>query len=522
VVNLIRREPKENGGRLDLMTGWHAGRPEQQAGVSGQAVDLPGGFSGILYYRGVNRVPVDRDLDGFSDLGKRKLDTGGVGLARRAFEGKARLTISGAVAQEYRRGGDQLDRPPHETWITEQVESGRSSLAAGWNHTLTPRTYFNLRASHSYYGRRTYYGAGMDANAYGDTRNPLWVADSQIGHQLSQHSLLAGYQYSWEHVEDNAPSYGRTYGGTFRNRGLYVQDEWHASERFTLIGGARLDQSNQVSRTILSPRAGVKYSIADNVVWRATLSTGFRAPAVFDEDLHIAQVGGDGFVLRNHPQLREERSFSFTTGIDAGGTIFNRRFQLTSSLFHTGLRDAFVLTEDTVREGSFRRLLRVNGSGAEISGVTLDADLQLTSALRLRGGHTFQRARWNVPEPQFGARDFFRTPSRYGFAGIDAELPGGVSAILTLDHTGSMIVPHYRGFIPADRLETTSRFLVANAVISRTFDYGDRSRVRLFLNVQNAGNAYQPDLDRGPRRDSAYVYGPAEMRRIVAGLTWAF
>lgn len=522
VVNLIRREPRDNRFRVDLMSGWHAGRPEQQAGASTQLVDLPGSLSADLYYRGSNHVPIDRDGDGFSDLGKRKLDAGGFGLFRRFYDGSAKLSVNGVVAAEFRRGGDQVHRPPHEASIAEQIDSRRYTLAVGWNHALSPRTYYNLRASHAYYGRQTYYGAGMDPNAYGDTRNPLWVSDLQLGHQAGKHSLLAGYQLSWEHVEDNAPAYTRTYGGTFQNHGLYLQDEWRATERFTVIGGARLDKSNQVDRFIVSPRAGVKYGLAGNVVWRATLSTGFRAPAVFDEDLHIAQVGGDGFVLQNDPGLSEEKSLSFTTGIDVAGRAFGRRFQLASNFFHTGLRDAFTLAEDVVTGQSFRRLLRVNGGAASVGGLSLDGSLQLARDFALRGGFTFQHARWSEPEPQFGARDFFRTPNRYGFAGFDAVLPLKIDLTGTFDYTGPMTVPHYAGYIAFDRIEKSPRFLVAGGVLSRTFDAGDDSRLRLFLKMQNIGDAYQPDLDKGPNRDSSYIYGPAGMRRLVAGLTWEF
>ena len=127
-----------------------------------------------------------------------------------------------------------------------------------------------------------------------------------------------------------------------------------------------------------------------------------------------------------------------------------------------------------------------------------------------------------MPEPQFGAREFFRTPNHYGFGGLDWSLPGKIEWSATLDYTGSMTVPHYAGFIAADRLERSRRFAVGNAVISRVFAIGDHSRCKVYFNVQNIGDAYQHDLDRGPRRDSAYVYGPSEMRRAVAGLTFDF
>ena len=85
-----------------------------------------------------------------------------------------------------------------------------------------------------------------------------------------------------------------------------------------------------------------------------------------------------------------------------------------------------------------------------------------------------------------------------------------------------MLVPHYAGYIPEDRLEKSRRFAVFNAVFAKTFDVSDTSKLRLFVNVQNLGDSYQEDLDRGPSRDSAYVYGPAEMRRVVIGMTWVF
>ena len=91
----------------------------------------------------------------------------------------------------------------------------------------------------------------------------------------------------------------------------------------------------------MSPRAGVKYGFSENVVWRATVSTGFRAPSVFDEDLHIAQVGGQGFVLQNDPALAEEKSVSFTTGLDLAGRVLGRRYQLAANFFHTDLRNSF-------------------------------------------------------------------------------------------------------------------------------------------------------------------------------------
>jgi len=522
VVNLIRREPQENRFRVDLLGGWHRGRPEQQVGGSAQLVTLPGGFSADFYYRGINRVPIDRDGDGFSDIGKRRLNAGGFGLYRSFLDGRARLSVNGTIADEFRRGGDRFDRPPDQTWITEQVVFRRSTGSIRWNHTVTPNTYYSLKASLAYLYRDTYYGSGFDPNAYGSTRNPLWVSDGQLGHQTGAHTILGGYQFRRDYVDDRAPAYNRRYGGIFSDHGLYLQDEWEAGQRFTVLAGLRADRSNQLKKWVLSPRAGLKYGLTKSLSWRASLSTGFRAPEVFNEDLHITQVGGEGLLIQNSPELTEEKSVSFASGLDYVGAVAGRSFQLGASFFWTDLRDNFQLKEVAVVQGNYRQLLRVNGKGSYVRGVDLNGNLKLTSKLSFRGGASFQVARYKDPEEQFGSLSYFRTPERYGFLGFDWELPWKIQLFETTEFTGSMLVPHYAGYIPADRLETSSDFTVFNLVLSRTFDVADNSRARVFVNINNITDDYQPDLDQGPDRDAGYVYGPMQMRRIVMGITWEF
>ncbi|MCW5964267.1 MAG: TonB-dependent receptor [Bryobacterales bacterium] len=522
VINLIRREPVENRFRLDTMTGWHGGRPEQQYGASAQLVTLPGSLSADLYYRGVQRTHIDRDRDGFTDLGRRELQSGGASVYRSFLDGLGKLSGNYTVMDEFRRGGDQFHLPPEQTYITEMANSRRHSATARWNQTLNANTYYSVRGSFANLTRHTYYGSGMDPNAYGFTDNPLWVSDGQVGRQQGEHSILGGYQISNEEVNDIAPAYNRRLGGTFRNQGLYVQDEWRVKPGLTLIGGIRADMANTVDRMILSPRAGFRLGMGERLTWRASVSTGFRAPGIFDEDLHIAQVGGEGFLIQNGAGLREERSVSYSSGLDYTARIGQRSARLGVSWFRTSLRGVFALEETTEADSGFRQLLRMNAGDAAVSGLEMDGESRLHRRLGLRGGFTWQTARFHDPEPQFGSRDFFRTPRQHGFLSADWSLPAGLEAVVTSDYTGSMRVPHYAGYIDEDRLERSRSFMVFNLVLSRTFRLGERTLLRCFANAQNVGDRYQPDLDRGPLRDSAYVYGPVEMRRVVIGATWDF
>jgi outer membrane receptor for ferrienterochelin and colicins len=40
----------------------------------------------------------------------------------------------------------------------------------------------------------------------------------------------------------------------------------------------------------------------------------------------------------------------------------------------------------------------------------------------------------------------------------------------------------------------------------------------VMIGARNVTNAYQDDLDRGPNRDSDYVYGPRFPRSVYVGL----
>ena len=82
-----------------------------------------------------------------------------------------------------------------------------------------------------------------------------------------------------------------------------------------------------------------------------------------------------------------------------------------------------------------------------------------------------------------------------------------------------MKVPHYAGFIEEDRLETTDSFLTVDLNVARRFDLGDNLVAKFTIGVKNITDEYQEDLDQGPNRDSAYVYGPRFPRSLVVGFS---
>ena len=148
----------------------------------------------------------------------------------------------------------------------------------------------------------TYYGAGQDPNAYGTSENPLYILDSQFDHYWGKHTFTWGGQYTSEGLEDEQPAYDRLLDDEYTNYGFYAQDDWKLTESVDLVVGARLDKHSEIDDMILSPRLALKWSPDSSLDVRASYASGFRAPQVFDEDLHITQVGGEGQVSATNAQ----------------------------------------------------------------------------------------------------------------------------------------------------------------------------------------------------------------------------
>lgn len=196
---------------------------------------------------------------------------------------------------------------------------------------------------------------------------------------------------------------------TFRNTGTYLQDEWRLSPRVVILGGFRADKSNLLDHWVLSPRGNVRFGLTPSLNLRLGVSTGFRPPQVFDEDLHVALVGGEARMIRLSEGLKEESSRSFTAALDYVGRLRSGSFQLGANFFWTRLDDVFQLEETGAEENGNRIFERTNGPGSRFRGVEFTGGWKPFARLALRGGATFQQSRYDEPEPVFGSLRYFRT-----------------------------------------------------------------------------------------------------------------
>jgi outer membrane receptor for ferrienterochelin and colicins len=224
-------------------------------------------------------------------------------------------------------------------------------------------------------------------------------------------------------------------------------------------------------------------------------------------------------VMNDDPGLVEERTHSYL----AGAEYRHGPYMCEVNGFLNDVRNLFlsVDTDDPATLGVVE-YTRVNFGDAKIWG----GELNLGYAWGWNTwqlGYVEQRALRNDSDPTYGSNEYFRTPTRYGIFTWDLDSPWA-QLFAAVRYTGPMAVPHAAGYIAADRLERSPDFWELDLSLSKAFDLSDWLGAGLTLTAggKNVANAYQGDLDQGPNRDAAYVYGPRFPRSWFASAKLEF
>lgn len=521
VINVLTKEPQENKTTLKLHQESISGKPFTNLGFHSSLVSKDLNTRAFLFGSYQKREHVDLNEDSFSELGTISNTSFGLNFYN-YFPGiDSNLKLGFFRIFEERRGGDLFDQPPHEANTAEWAKTDQIGFSSEWNHYLSEKIHYNLSFSFVDAKRNTYYGSHKDPNAYGTTKNPLLFLNCQINYQAGNHVFSLGAQYKRDKIKDNATGYNRIIEDVYEESGFFIQDDFKISKTFSILTGVRLNRHSALDKSIVTPRLSILVNIMKELSLRTSFSTGFRAPQVFDEDLHITQVGGGGMMITNSPSLKEEKSYSISSGIDYGKQFGRNLIQFSMEAFYNKLSNTFVLHE-VGRIENARILERINGSGSKVYGFSFDFGLVLGPRFSLASGWTIQRSKLEEPEPDFNSQEFFRTPNFYGFSSLSYENNKLINANLSLEYTGSMKAPHYAGYILEDRLETTSPFWVLNLKLHRPISLTESCTISIFLGAYNFLDSYQNDLDKGADRDSGYVYGPAKPRSFYAGFEFSF
>lgn len=527
VVNIITKEPLRNSVSLANTTN------VLENGNTDINTSLNGSFVSDDYRAGVylfgmlkDREGYDRNGDGFTDVPQLNSETAGF-RAYYKTSAYSKITAEYHHIREFRRGGDNLDRPPHEAMIAEQLN--HKINGGGLRFDLNSPDYkhrLGLYASFQDIKRDSYFGTDMSLDRYGKTKDRTFVTGAQYTYGFDKclfmpSELTGGIEYNYNTLSDRFLGIGRELRQKIHIVGGFLQNEWKNDKVGVLIG-ARIDKHNLMNKAIFSPRATLRYSPNDRVGLRASYSSGYRAPQAYSEDLHVEAVGGVLSIISIDPDLRPEYSHSLSASADLYHDFGRLQTNLLIEGFYTLLDDVFTL--DKISEDGQGNIYweRRNGAGATVKGLNFEAKLGMPGIFELQMGYTLQQSRYKEPEHWSDAvtpqRKMFRAPDRYGYFTSQVTVTRDFRISVFGNYTGPMLVQHLAGYVERDTERMTSDFFDLGTKLAYNFRLSKSVNLELNCGVKNIFDSYQKDLDRGPLKDAGYVYGPALPRMYFVGV----
>ncbi|MFC2358218.1 TonB-dependent receptor domain-containing protein [Porphyromonas endodontalis] len=625
VVNIITKEPVGNSfsfGESLTFTGMK--NPDNNISMNASLVSDDNRAGAMIFGQTRYRQEWDANNDGYSELGRLNSRS----LGTRAFlrtTDYTKLTAEFHTIQEYRRGGDHIDWPDHVASISEHVDHSIFSSNAKFDAFSSDYKHHLLTyISGQIVNRKSYYGGigelqddkgntlgqlGFPIPAekyginYGVSKGNTYMGGLQYSYDFDRllfmpAQVLIGAEYVYDHLSDVMPlrnwlaekdSKGNLIelfpkiDQKINNWSQLAQIEWK-NDMLSILLGARLDENSAVGKPIFSPRATLRYNPTKNVNFRLSYAKGFRAPQVFDEDLHVGVVNGEVQKVYNTPDLRPETSHSINASADLYAQWGPVKANLLVEGFYNKLQDVFVTKLKKIEHG-IMMYDRKNGEGATVYGANLEGKLTW-SILQLQGGLTLTKNRYDKPE-EWGQRADFndkgfplifdttdelgnpikavnkkqesniitRTPSAYGYFTLGITPVKNFDIALTGTITGPMYVPHAikygstqqpnsgypQGFdeealqnylvagglekdteIRIDELKKTPTFFDMGFKLSYDFDFFSSTCLQIYAGMNNLLNAMQSDYDKGADRDSGYIYGPTMPRSAFLGMKLSF
>lgn len=550
-INLITKDPISNSFAAEVSNSL-VGVGNGYDPAYDYNVNLNGSFVSDDYKTGMSlfgfqrkRDAFDANGDDFSELSSINNTTIGARFYQRVAS-RGKLTFDYFNINEDRRGGNKFDLPLHEADIAESVTHQINSGAANFDLLLREDDKFSAFVSMQGVDRDSYYGAEQDLSAYGKTTDFTYAAGVQYIRKLDRFLfapalITSGIETNGSALKDEKlgyydPEEDVHYGNTLvadqtmRTQAGFIQSEWK-SEKVIFSAGLRFDHyniseaaqnSDDVSGNVLSPRVSLLYNLAEKLQFRASYGRGFRAPQIFDEDLHIETSGSRKVIHKNDPDLKQESSNSFTASLDYSNNDGKWQYQLLVEGFYTQLIDPFANEYGEPDEDGTVIYTRINAEdGASVAGVNVEFNVSPSSKMQMQSGLTIQRSEFEAPQ-EFNETRFFRTPNTYGYLSMSYNPTPVFSMAFTGNYTGSMLVPYFGPLLPnpeEGQLNKSNSFFDAGIKLSYDLRLSDHVKVKLNGGVKNLFNSYQDDFDSGIDRDPAYVYGPLLPRTIYFGLT---
>ncbi len=547
-VNIITKEPSSDSyqinGKYSLID---QKVPDYNIGFNSSIVsdNLKTGL--FIFGLKRNRQPYFANDDVFSELPLIKSNAFGFSAFHKITK-QSKISLDLHNLNEFRRGGNDFDKLPHLSDISEQVKHNIVGGSLNYDYfSVNYNTKFSAFVSGQYTTRDSYYGAEQDPAAYGYTEDISFVTGAQFSHRFSEIfsplKIVLGAENLYSSLSDQKLAYynyqkekqmpaRQIVNQQINTPGAYFQTEWDFNF-LKLLLGARYDIPDKKLNVspVFMPRANILTKISDFSKIRISYAKGYRSPQIFDEDLHIETSAARQIVHTNSDDLTAEYSNSFSASVDFTKYFNSVQTYFLIEAFYTKLENPFSNEFVFDNETKILTMFKTNAEfGAWVKGFNLEGKFAFNKFVEVQSGFTFQHSEYEQVQPwgedeTLTSKKFIRTPDDYGYAVLNLKPLEFTDISLSGNYTGSMLVPHFAGgldpngnLITEDELVSTKEFFDIGVNFSQSFKISEELKIEFNVGLKNIFNSYQNDFDKGINRDAGYIYGPLLPRTLIFGL----
>jgi iron complex outermembrane receptor protein len=225
--------------------------------------------------------------------------------------------------------------------------------------------------------------------------------------------------------------------------GFYLQDEWRATQKLTLVAGVRYDLDTFIQPTI-SPRVSLLYTVIPDHTIHATFSIGYRPPTISNRFGSVLAVTSLPLpppfntatnTVQGSTNLSPEQIISYEIGYQ--GWFLNHRLRIRADLFFNHISDLITTVSTSPTTTSFG-----NAERADIYGGEAGAEILITRWLNGFANFSYQE----IGQPSSNGGLSRGAPRFKVNVGLRGEWDNGLSGEASLFHVGSAIYPIDQSF----------------------------------------------------------------------------
>lgn len=399
-INIITRKPPDSGQRTELYSSFGTYRTYTERASHGAKIGSFGYLlnSGYQYSQGIRQ---NSKFDARDINAKLEYDLNS--------ENTVSLYSSGYKSKVGAPG--TLSSPD----LDDRQDNSKSSADLSW--TFKPKEMFAIE--NKIYGindrlefAENSAGSFWDIAGKKDVHNTKARGfNTQISGDLTD-NIRGAFGFNYLANKNESTSSGKH---RYTVRAAYIENSWAVNKALRLNLGARVDDYSNFG-TETCPSGGLRWTLNDNLGFRASMAKSFRAPTF--NDLYWPD---DGWTKGN-PSLKPEKGVTKEAGIDL--KMFDR-LSSSAALFRSDYSDLINWTEESFVWSP------KNVSKARIDGIEIDNSFKINDSFEALLDYAFLK-----PRDKFSHKYLVYHPRNKFNAGLKYSDISGFSCGLECVYTG--------------------------------------------------------------------------------------